>query len=306
MSKFGRALAGGVAGMAGATGEVFDNQIKSKEFDRKSAIIEKRERTLASFRAELAAGQDEIQYGRKEKTRLAEQAYKEESGSSGMVSSLGMPLSKRDLSRQSDAAVGKNLSIKDYAADERAVAWGEKQEELDYKQEDAIELQKVRNQGRSLAKPDKVSAADKKLAQSNARAGIESKLSSYDPFYDKVTKTYELNIVGKPEAEIKSILMYIDSKGFQVNANQPDKDILMLSLGEFNYDIYQASLDPDTTKKYEDVKKETVNKFDQLKAALAIKAPGSLMNDEQSNDGLKSSHSMAAPKQYPIDNTQRQ
>ncbi len=63
MGSFGRALAGGIAGMAGAAGEIYDDRIASTEYDRKQAILEKRDKTLASFRHGLNLERDENQAG---------------------------------------------------------------------------------------------------------------------------------------------------------------------------------------------------------------------------------------------------
>lgn len=299
MGKFGRALAGGIAGMAGAAGEVFDDQSKAKEYDRRAAILAKRDKTLAVFRQGLTLERDKTLAAQQVDVRDESRAYAETSEQSGKVLD-GMPLSKRQLTQLSDEDIGRTLSMEDYKAGEKASAWEDEKTELDYRQAGNLELQQARNESRSIAKPDKISAADKKLAQANAKAGIESKLSSYDPFFNPTTKAYELNVAGKDKKELDAILTYIDSKGFQFNGSQPDEDTLVISLGEFNYDRYQKSLNPLTKPDYTEVDlntKEKQSTFDQLKAALDQQNARSNMNDEQGNFRLKRTGSIAAPNQ---------
>ena len=69
MGNLGRALLGGIAGAAGAAGEVFDDRIEAKETDRKAAFLTKREEVLATFKQKLLLERDKSQSVQKGKDR---------------------------------------------------------------------------------------------------------------------------------------------------------------------------------------------------------------------------------------------
>ncbi|MCP4607757.1 MAG: hypothetical protein GY845_03430 [Planctomycetes bacterium] len=289
MANFGRALLGGVAGMAGAAGDVFEGQIKAKEYDRRQAILTKREDALMKLRNEFTLERDESQFGRQAKVRAEGREYAE-----------GM----RDESRAYKE--GQLAEEREYAAGKKASDWEAKQEELDYRHKQDLEMQEARNKGVAAPRSAKISTADKKLARSNALNGINSKLSIYDVYFSPEEKTYSLDIAGKSQKEIDSILTYIDSKGFQFNTSQPDSDTMVISLGEFDYDKYQESLSPEARSTYEKVdaaggKQST---FDQLKAVLDQSRGRSLMNTEQGDFSLPRSQEDYSQNKYLLPRSQ--
>ena len=302
MGNFGRALAGGIAGAVKASGEVFDDQMKAQEYDRKSAILEKRDKTLATFRQGLMLERDKSQYAQQDLVRSGNRTYAESSEQSGMVNSMGMPMRKRDLAQQSPQESSGNVSVKDYKAKEKATDWTDEKKELDYKQKNAIELVQVRKQNQSFAKPDKISVAEKNYAQDNARKSIDIILASYMPIIDPLTKIPTINIEGIDQTELDSLKTYIKSKGFELSTlKTADGKEMKIQIGGFDYDKYKKNLDS-TPKVKPDAKVKTdeekaAERFDYLLSILAalekkeidskvVTTPGSNVNGDSSSSNM--------------------
>ena len=306
MGKFGRALAGGIAGAAGAAGEVFDARMKDKIDMRKEKVLAKRQLFLQSEGHRLAGERDvtnrEARYGQEDIVRAENRAFVEGDKPSGQVH-LGMPLSKQDLSRQSDLDKGKNLSVEAYADSERAKDYTEKKEFKELSIAGQIEVAEAQK----TVKDDKpLTAAEKKRIKQNATTDFYAKISSYEPTATLDEKGIAIDLIGKSEAEIAKIkadvIASVKSKGFDPSTVSIQGEELKIYLTGFNLDKYQAGLkttglaQPEKVNETDKTKKTT---FDELFNVLNKNTPGSNVNGESVDDGLISSHAIGAPINQP-------
>lgn len=293
MGKFNRALAGGIAGMAGAAGELFDDQIKNKEFDRREMILEKRQKTLASFRNNLALERDQTQYDQQDLVRGEARSNKELDQPSGKTLD-GMPLSNLQLSQLSDEDVGRTVSGGDYKEGERAKDFGEKVE-LKQMGLDAQKEMSARTDARWDARygggktPKPLTPAQIKLAKENALNDIRATANALGGFYVKENnQIMDIEITEQNKAKIEEVKNLVRSKGFNPTFSDVD-GILTINLGGFDpVKVSKAIAAPEA---------KPTNTFDQLLEALNKQTGGSKMNAEQGNFTLPRTGGIAAPTQ---------
>jgi hypothetical protein len=148
------------------------------------------------------------------------------------------------------------------------------------------------------AKADKgKSPAEQKMMRENAINDLRAGASALGGFYNKETNDIGIPLAEVDETEIKKLKALVKDKGFNPTFVEQDGELL-INLGGFNPKKVTKAL----AAPAEDKAKSA---FDTLYDALST-TPGSKMNDEQPDDGLRSSHGLAAPTQYSIDNSQRQ
>ena len=289
MSKFGKALLGGIAGGAKASGEFFADRSKSKESQRKEAVIAKRQETLAKLQNEFAVTRDTTQAGRTD-TRVKKRNIRE------------------DVKLKESKAYTAGL-----LADEQKYKTETNATEAKQKQLDALELQKQKNQGaldvasvKGLAKPD--SPAVKEQARKNALTGIKSQIAGYSLMRSKDTGAYTLDLTNVKQDDVDALVKYGDSKGFQIKLDEikGSPGMYIFSIGEFNYDSYKQSLT--NPIKYENANDALFGmlKTDPSKKSVVLteessKALRSKVNNEQGNfetqRGPGGSVGLAAPKE---------
>ena len=141
------------------------------------------------------------------------------------------------------------------------------------------------------------SPAEQKMMRENAINDLRAGVSALGGFYNNETNDIGIPLAKVDEASIKKLKALVKQKGFNPTFVEQDGELL-INLGGF---------DPKRSTKALAAPKEAKPKsaFDTLYDALST-TPRSKMNNEQPGFKLQSSHGLAAPKQYPIDNSQRQ
>lgn len=236
MGKFGRALAGGIAGMAGAAEEVFDDKIKNKEYDRRDEILIKREKTLASFRHGLTMDRDQSRDAQASLVRDENRAYKEDDQQSGKMLD-GMPLTKQQLSRLSDEDLGRTISVGAYKEGEDARQFGEKKEiaQMGIDAQNARSAQtdaRLENRYRTKAtKP--MTPAEIKVKKENAINDLKAGIGSLGGMYLKEDNLIEIPINEKNRAKVEAVKDLAKTKGFNPTASEVD-GFLTINLGSFD------------------------------------------------------------------------
>ena len=441
MGKFERALLGGVAGVAGAAGEVYEDRAKAKEYDRKAAILDKREKTLAIFRHRLKLAQDKSRYDHEDNVREKDHIYAEKVRDEARAYEKGLKTGDRVYEqglktgdrvynkgvkaderlynekikhddriynkglKADDRIYNKGLKADDRIYNERVKAddriynervkagdriytkgvkardriynkgvkaedrlydigvrdenrayneatvadtraytdrklkasqghtkgvvdearayeasqvdsdWTQKQKEIDYRSKKAIELAHVKgkyrdpNDSKGLAKPYRISVSEKKRIKDNAIIDVYARLSQYDPMKTLDEKGVGIELDRKSKKEIDAIKSDVKNtlrlKGFDPNSIVIQDDELKIYLTGFNREVYQQSLNPAFEDEKPTLEDEKLSVFDQLKAALGKQNSRSKMNVEQKNLQMQNNPGIAAPKLYPIDNSQR-
>ena len=310
MSNFSKALLGGLAGGAKASGEVFDKQIESNEEQRKEKVLAKRQTTLAKLRNDFIVAREETRYDYKDRIRAEENAYTESGEYSGTRIG-GIKQSHRDLSQKSDAELKNVMSEQTWQEKERAIKEQREDEEEKQKSDYAKELAEVRNERYKLkSKNKKPSNADKKYAEKQSLATINAGIAEYDSLatldgegieleFEKELKLKfaamsDAEFEEKSDTEFAAIKSLVKSNGYP-NANIFRRDgRVIIRSGGYVYKEGQKGL---AAPKVDEEESGAKNTFDELHDALR-----SNMNSQQPDDGLKSSHdnSIASPKQYKI------
>ncbi len=199
MVNLERMFAGGVAGMAGAAGEVYSDKIKATEYDRKQQVMEKRDKTLASFRHGLNLERDKSQAG---------------------------------------IAAGVRAETREYKEGERAKDFGEKKELLGMQLEGQKEISKLtdaRWAARYGEKADKPKTpAEQKMLKTQAINDIRAGADSLGGMYISDANVIEVPVTPENKQKIEGLKSLVERKGFNPTFSEAG-GFLTISLGGFDY-----------------------------------------------------------------------
>jgi len=245
MNKFEKALLGGIAGGAKASGEFFADRSKSKESQRKETVIAKRQETLAELKNKFAVAREQTQYDYKDRVRAEEQVTANLARPAGQVIN-GRSQTRGDMATMSDDDIKKSgaMSQEDYLNSKRDEKRSYDKTIADKKQADAIALAEKRNK-RYEDKTEEPSIKDKNYAKEQAVANIEAKFAQYNPILTLNKKGIELEFTGS-EKEFEGLKSFVKSSGFP-NANifkgtGKEAGKVMVYSGSYVYKKEQKSL----------------------------------------------------------------
>ena len=241
MNKFEKALLGGIAGGAKASGEFFADRSKSKESQRKETVIAKRQETLAELKNKFAVAREQTQYDYKDRVRAEEQVTANLARPAGQVIN-GRSQTRGDMATMSDDDIKKSgaMSQEDYLNSKRDEKRSYDKTIADKKQADAIALAEKRNK-RYEDKTEEPSIKDKNYAKEQAVANIEAKFARYKPILTLNGDGIELEFTGSDE-DFEGLKSFVKSNGF------PDANIfkeagkVMVYSGGYVYKKEQKSL----------------------------------------------------------------
>jgi len=242
MGKFGRALAAGIAGASGAAGEIFDDRIKNKEFDRREALLEKRQKTLASFRHGLTmerdASRDVVATGVRDENR----DYTELARPSGQRIG-GVSQSKLDMSLMNDEDLKTSGAISEqtYKDAELDKKYARQDEKARQRQLDALALAEKRNE-RYGGKEEKYTLSQQKYDEKKAGESIIAGITKYDPIATLDERGFTIDIPENSQKVFDQIKADIQAKGFSSDTVTLKDGQVKIYLTGFNPKVYKKNL----------------------------------------------------------------